>query len=169
MKIIKTNYLMLLLLALVFAAPGIFAYLYSLNPQWLTAGKTNKGRLLDPPVLFSKIAADKGKWNLVFWHPKPCEAACLQEVDRLARIRLALGRHLYEVDEWLVSQQTDKSLIQTLQERDIHSTSLVDDFPILSNKPAIFIANAEGYLVLAYETKVKSQDIYHDIKQLLSK
>ncbi|CDZ77513.1 hypothetical protein BN59_01796 [Legionella massiliensis] len=172
MKMTKRNYFILLVLALIFAAPGITAYLYYLNPQWLTAATTNKGTLLTPPVLFSEIAQGKPKWRLVYWYPENCEAACLQEADKLARVRLALGRHLYEVDEWLVlaeqNQQVQGAIASSLKETDIHVLSLAKALPILDEKPKVFIANPKGYLVLAYGDDAKPQDIFHDIKQLLN-
>jgi hypothetical protein len=173
----KRNYLILLLLALIFAAPGITAYTSYLHPQWFLVNTTNKGELLNPPLLFADIADSKPNWRLIYWYPDNCQAACLQEVDRLARIRLALGRHLYEVDEWLVvakeSQQIEKTMEKTLHEHDIHmmriSSARVKSLPVFGNKPKIFIANSNGYLVLAYKENTKPQDIYQDLKQLLKK
>ena len=40
--------------------------------------------------------------------------------------------------------------------------------PILQNHLEIFIANPEDYLVLAYQSTVKPDDIFYDIKQLLN-
>lgn len=173
---IKRNYFILLLLALLFAAPGLTAYLYYLHPQWLGATTTNKGELLTPPVLLTKVLSEKSKWRLIFWNPNNCEVACLQDLDRLARVRLALGRRLYEVEQWLVSaegdQQMSMALTNTLQGQDIHVLRLSKndraDLPVLKDEPEIFIANPDGYLVLAYPASAKPEDIYHDIKQLLN-
>ncbi|MBA3537720.1 MAG: hypothetical protein H0T84_14110 [Tatlockia sp.] len=177
MKMTKRNYLILFLLALIFAAPGLTAYLSYRHPQWFLVNTTNKGELLNPPLLFSVIAQSKPKWRLIYWYPNACEAACLRQVDKLARIRLALGRHLYEVDEWLIlakeSQQADETMEKTLREQDIHimpiSSAIVASIPVFTKKPQIFIANSEGYLVLAYKENAKPQDIYQDLKQLLKK
>jgi hypothetical protein len=174
MKMTKRNYFILILLALIFSAPGLSAYLYYRNPQWLNANTTNKGELLTPPVLLSGLAQTTPKWRFVFWYPKHCETACLQEVDKLARIRLALGRHLYEVDEWLVVADQDKQaapLVNSLKEKDIQvlplEKNLLEDLAVLGEKPRVFIANPKGYLILSYAENAKPQDIYHDIKQLL--
>lgn len=172
----RRNYLVLLLLALLFAAPGITAYLYYLNPQWLGANTTNKGKLLNPPLLLSNVVDGRGKWRFVLWYPRNCDAKCLQKVDKLARVRLALGRYLYEVDQWLLlnedSQQMESMALKTLQEQEVHVSRLSKDsltnLPILASNPKIFIANPKGYLVLAYVENAKPGDIYHDIKRLLS-
>lgn len=172
----KRNFLILILLALVFAAPGLTALLYYQNPQWLSAATTNKGELLTPPVLLPNIAQNKPKWRFVYWHPDRCEKTCLQEVDKLARVRLALGRHLYEVDELLLladqPQEIGQHFVNSLEEKDIGVLSLpldlVKNLAVLGDKPKIFIASPQGYLVLAYGKETSPQDIYHDIKQLLN-
>ena len=175
MKMTKSNSVVLLILALIFAAPGISAYLYYRNPQWVAANTTNKGSLLTPPPFVEAIKDEKSRLHLVFWYPDRCETACLQELDRLARIRLALGRRLYEVGAWLVlpasNQPVDQSLTALLQDQAIHLLQLPEpiraNLPLLNAKPRLFIANSKGYLVLTYEAKANSEDIFHDLKQLL--
>ncbi|KTD31879.1 MULTISPECIES: hypothetical protein [Legionella] len=172
----KRNYLILLVLALLFAAPGLTAYLYYRNPQWLIVNTTNKGTLLNPPVLLSPMEDGKKKWRFVLWYPKNCDVDCLQKTDQLARIRLALGRHLYEVDQWLLlnedCQPMQTAAAQALREQDIHVSRLskksLEHLPILTDTPKVFIANPQGYLVLTYVENAKPGDIYHDIKRLLS-
>lgn len=177
MKMTKGNYLILFVLALIFSLPGLTAYISYLHPQWFLTNTINKGELLKPSPLFAEIAEGKPKWRLVYWYPEQCKEACLQQVDKLARVRLALGRHLYEVDEWLVvsqeNQQDDEAISKILQEQDIHLLQLsharLARLPVLSDKPKTFIANAKGSLILAYQEQAKPEDIYQDLKQLLKK
>lgn len=172
---VRRNYLVLLLLALLFAAPGIAAYLFYLHPQWLGAATTNKGHLLNPPELLPVVNA-KQKWRLILWNQGDCEAACLAQVDKLARIRLALGRRLYEVEQWLIlateAQQLPDSLKKALTEQDIQVQRLSAEerknSRSLEGKSQVFIANPSGYLVLAYALTSKPGDIFHDLKHLLS-
>jgi len=160
---------------MLFAAPGLTAYLYYRNPQWLSANTTNKGQLLNPPVLLSEVEDGKQKWRFVLWYPQHCETQCLQEADKLARVRLALGRHLYEVDQWLLlhedSLAMENTATQMLREHDIHvahiSENSLKNLSILADKPQVFIASPKGDLVLAYEENTNPKDIYHDIKRLL--
>lgn len=176
MKMTKRNSLILLLLALLFAAPGLTAYLYYLHPQWLSARSTNKGQLLNPPVFLAKSGGGKAKWSLILWNPDNCATSCLQQLDKLARVRLALGRRLYEVENYLVlvegSQQSPIALTHSLHEQDIRvlrlSKSASTHLSILNDKPQIFIANPQGYLVLTYTVTTQPGDIYHDLKQLLN-
>lgn len=171
----KRNYVVLLLLALVFMAPGLTAYLYYKHPQWLGTATTNKGELLQPPVLLTAINSNE-KWRLLLWNPDDCGVTCLNQLDKLARIRLALGRRLYGVEQWLVltdgSKALPKSLITSLREQDIHIVHLSKEQrqSLASLKPEarVFIANPNSYLVLSYAPTANSQDIFHDLKQLLS-
>ena len=175
MKIVRYNYVVLLLLALLFAAPGLSAYVLYTHPSWLGEATTNKGVLLSPPVLLAHSDAP-GKWQLVLWSPMACEQGCIEQLDKMARIRLALGRHLYEVAPRLLlgvnAPPLSLKLVNALREQDIKilklSTSEREHMPILQNHLEIFIANPEDYLVLAYQSTVKPDDIFYDIKQLLN-
>lgn len=179
MKTAKRKYMVLLILALFFAAPGISAYVFYHHPQWLGSGKTNKGTLLNPPVLLTQLASQfskpEAKWALVLWSPRACEKNCIKQLDKLARIRLALGRHLYEVESILLlgadAPDLSEALVKVMKEQDIRVLKLreqVVDAPLLQQHLGIFIANHDDYLVLAYQPKAKSKDIYHDIRQLLN-
>ena len=176
MNIEKRSYLILILLALVFVAPGLSAYFFYTHPNWLGSTTTNKGVLLDPPVLLAPLGKPGPKWRLVLWSPAPCDATCITQLDKLARIRLALGRRLYDVKVQLVlghqAPQVSKDLLKTLQDRDIDELKLSDDeqasMPVLQSHLAIFISNPDHYLVLAYQPTVEPGDIFNDIKQLLN-
>ena len=211
MKIVRHNHFILFLLAFLFAAPGISAYFLYFHPDWLGDATTNKGQLLNPPVLFTDldkrnsckqfdhphdsstpVCAEKRienqrlssrmiklpispKWQMLLWSPNACEQSCKVELDKLARIRLALGRHLYEVEPKLLlgpdASQLSEKLVNVLHDQGIHirklSVSERARMTILREKLAIFIVDPDDYLVLSYEASVKPEDIFHDIKQLL--
>lgn len=116
------------------------------------------------------------KWGLILWNPGACDRTCRQELERLAKIRLALGRRLYQVEEVLVLGQDSNALTQQwtkgLQENDIALKLLPDSVrfkhKLLFDAPKIFIGDPEGYLILSYEIDAKSADIFHDIGLLLN-
>ncbi len=175
MKKQVTKYYILLLLAIMFAAPGIAAYLFYQHPTWLSATKVNKGTLLNPPVELSSLNS-QSKWQIIFWNPKSCERACLKQLDLLARVRLALGRKLYSVDQRLILGDNN-SLIpdevrKVLQERDFHLLQLTTEdrekLEDLSPEAKIFIANPDNFLVMSYQSGVNPDDVYKDIKLLLN-
>lgn len=176
MKRIRTNYFILLLLGLIFAAPGIAAFFFYMHPAWLVSTRTNKGKLLNPPVMLAH-SQKPSKWQLILWDPNGCEQSCIAELDKLGRIRLALGRHLYKVQTQLLldaeAPQLSESLVQALQDQDIKmiriSKEKREGMPVLHNHMQIFIANPENYLVLVYLPTVKPNDIFHDLKKLVTK
>lgn len=175
MKQPKPPALIFILLAILFCLPGIAAYWVFLHPEWLTAAKTNKGKLLDPPYQLSNMD-DRNKWHLYYWYPGQCDEKCLSNLDRLARVRLALGRKLYEVDlQWLRannSDPVDAKLRSELAQQDIQLKVLSskDSEYLLanSNNNWVYIANPDDFLILKYTNIEQSMDIYKDLKHLLS-
>lgn len=175
MKKHTSKYYVLLLLAIMFAAPGIAAYFFYQHPSWLGASRVNKGTLLTSPVALNSFD-ETAKWRIVLYSPGQCKKDCLEQLNLLARVRLALGRKLYQVDEWLLLDDQSPSLAEEirplLKEQDIHVATLsAEEMAKLSALPAksrIFIANPEHYLILSYKTGANPDDIYKDLKLLLS-
>lgn len=175
MKKQLTKYYVLLLLIIVFAAPGVAAYLFFTHPTWLGSARTNKGVLLSHPVELSSIAG-KSKWRLLFWTPSSCEQECLQQIDTLARVRLALGRKLYQVEQQLMMGVEVPEHIAAIQPElkakdfQISTLSAADKKQLeqLASKPKIYIMNPDNFLVLSYNAGTKPGDIYKDLKTLLN-
>ncbi|CEG58070.1 hypothetical protein [Legionella fallonii] len=175
MKKQVTKYYTLLLLAIMFAAPGVAAYLFYQHPTWLSSTKVNKGTLLTPPVELGSLNA-QAKWQIIFWSPGSCEQDCLTQLNVLARVRLALGRKLYLVDQKLILGDNSASITdkmkKVLREQDFHLTELSKDdrakLEDLSAESKIFIANPDNFLVMSYRSGVNPDDVYKDIKLLLN-
>ena len=174
MKKKLSRYYVLGLLALMFAAPGIAALIFYQHPSWLGASKVNKGTLLNPPIVWNALNSKEAKWRIVFWNPQACDELCLKRVNMLARVRLALGRKLYQVEQSLVLSSDAIPLSDTvkaiLKEQDFHVMYLSQQLakPLNATEPQIFIANPENYLILAYKPQVNPEDIYKDLKLLLN-
>lgn len=164
MKNFIARYYVLLILIIIFAIPGVSALYFYKNPALLGAASTNKGQLLKPAIpvqAFNQL----DKWHLVYWQPTICDANCEQVLEKLAKIRLALGRKLYYVDLNLLESVPHASGLDAfLQKADIKSFSQTIAF----QKPAIFIANPEGQLILSYTPETLPKDIFHDLKLLVS-
>jgi hypothetical protein len=174
MKKQLNRYYTLLLLALIFAAPGITAYFFYQHPSWLGSSRTNKGSLLNPPIRMDSFPGT-AKWRVVFLNTGVCEQECLHQLETLARVRLALGRKLYQVDEWLLLDGQSSSTVTNyealLQDHDIHTTKLsTHDRPLLKSlaHAKIFIVNPDNYLILSYQVGVNPDDVYKDLKLLLN-
>ncbi|RUR08362.1 hypothetical protein [Legionella sp. km772] len=173
MKKSISKYYTLLALICLFAAPGIAAYLFYSHPTWLGSARTNKGNLLSQPIELASIAK-KDKWRIMLWVPNTCDSSCLKQLDMLARVRLALGRKLYLVDQLLV---VDKNSISALMEKEltardfmVQELSATDKQQLapFGNEARIFIMDPERYLVLSYQSDVKPDDVYKDLKLLLT-
>ncbi|MFT4058675.1 MAG: hypothetical protein QM652_03905 [Legionella sp.] len=175
MKKQSSKYYILLLLIVMFATPGIAAYVFYQHPNWLGAKKINKGTLLTPPVAIN-IFTGKATWRVVFWAPTACEASCMQQLETLARMRLALGRKLYQVDQWLIIANKTKAIAPEIQivlkELDFHVAPLAsidtNVQEILSSEPKVFLVDPNNYLILSYKAPVNPNDIYKDLKLLLN-
>lgn len=173
MKTTCRHKIILLLLVVLFAAPGLSAYFLYFHPQWLSATTTNKGTLLNPPVLLPELKK-KAKWQLILWSPIRCDQDCMQQFETLARIRLALGRRLYHVDLTLLqSAQAESSAIPVFDDPGVSAVRLSPSESMrvaaMYPQPQLFITNPDNYLVLAYPVTAAANDLYHDIKLLLAK
>lgn len=168
------KYVTLLALLGIFFAPGVAAYLVFQHPEWISSSKINKGALLSPALALN-IGNKNNKWQLAFWSPEPCEVECLKSMDKLARIRLALGRKLYSLDQWLFLGGHASPLPETTQslfnENDIHyrvlSAKETHKLEGIDPKYRLFIVSPDQYLVLAYPKDVNPEDVYNDLKILL--
>ncbi|CAM2749624.1 Uncharacterised protein [Legionella steigerwaltii] len=170
-----SKYYILLLLVVIFATPGVAAYVFFQHPSWLGSARVNKGTLLNPPVQLGALEG-KSKWSIIFWSPKTCDQACVKQLDVLARIRLALGRKLYQVDQWLLISDKAPPLSQEQQSflKDIDfkvaklsATELVAKGTLFS-KSKVFVADPGNYLILSYAPQANPEDVYKDLKLLLN-
>lgn len=105
------NWIPLLAMVVVFAAPVLAAWFFYFNPQYLPSTRSNRGELIQPVIPLSDAMglreADGGtldlnrfkdKWTLVSLSAAPCEAACREQRVVLRQIRLALGETRFSVE-----------------------------------------------------------------------
>jgi len=167
MKNFIVRYYVLLILIVIFAIPGVTALYFYQNPALLGQMGTNKGQLLQPPYLIEALK-QSDKWHLLYSHSGVCEANCAQTLEKLAKIRLALGRKLYHVELNLLENEAHivSDLDVFLQKADIKKVT--NNLPDSLKNPAIFIANPTGNLILSYTPETLPKDIFHDLKLLVS-
>jgi hypothetical protein len=173
----------IIFLIILFLLPGVTALFFYKHQDWLSSPRTNKGELLSPAIKFTTymespqikipskgIAFDRNpKWKLILWEPGRCNESCIKILDKLARIRLALGRRLYQVDVNVLSLSGSVSDEENkqFQKKDIHFLQALDSAQ-LSKSAKIYLMDSQGYLILAYPTDFKAGDIYKDLKHLLT-
>lgn len=167
--------IILIALCVLFAAPSLLAFVFYQHPTWLGFSKTNRGVLVNPPGLLKSMNKSK-QWRLLLWSPVGCDSLCMKHLDELARVRLALGRRLYHVDNYLLlgvqSSELSSANTKVLQDLDTHvlilSAGEKDDAGILGQAPTIYIVSPDNYAILRYTLDNQPDDIFHDIKQLVT-
>jgi hypothetical protein len=177
MNVFKQSKRVLIALFLVFAAPGVLALLFYMHPTWLGELPTNKGAFVTPSVRFPGLDDAGDTWRIVVWCPAGCNTACLNRVDDLARVRLALGRRLYQVSLWLVqdkdSPMCTREVENILKAQDVHtrafSTHMRLNVPILQDESSVFLVDPKQHAVLQYQGARVPKDVFQDLKRLLNR
>lgn len=158
------DYLILFLLAGLFLIPGPVAYWCYLHPEVFGTQLTNKGELLRPAFqipLFERM--DKKLWRIVLIQPKHCDSSCIDDLQRLAKVRLAFGRRAYQLQVILATQES------------VEAQALLDDVGIAVLQPIpvelqtlkVTLVNPEGFAVLSYDNAARADALFHDLKKLL--
>lgn len=183
MKIQSPNTVVLCVLAILFLAPGLAAIYFYQHPERLNWHTTNKGALLKPPMRIASLLKSRAharkeepQWHLLLWTETGCDEACMEPLKQLRRVRIALGRHFYEVDEAVMtgpfSHPMPSSLLEFMHQHALDVVHLprneASRVLAYADDMRIFIANQAGFLVLSYAATVDPDDVYHDLKQLLT-
>jgi len=161
----------LILLTLLFLTPGVLAWLTFKHPEWLQEKSKNQGAFVSPPILLPALG-EKSKWALMLWEPEKCAKMCKMTMEKLAKIRLALGRRLYEVELQLVQNPAASTLSSAFQarlrEQDVKWTTLSAPNLLLSKPRTIYIADREHRLILVYPADAPPEAIFQDLSHLLT-
>lgn len=117
----------LLITAAVFIMPVVVAYVLLKTGWYGSAGTSNRGLLINPPISFDelqltdaghqKIPADdfRRKWWIMYVMPSHCEAACRNSLYLMRQTHQALGPDKPRVAELIVvSGDLDAELAQWL-------------------------------------------------------
>lgn len=158
-------------LTILFAAPGILAYFFYTHSYLLPEHTTNHGQFIQPPLLLTEKSENK-KWRIIYWQKDEREANYYAMLDKLARIRIFLGRKFYQTElVFLTTIKFTQQMIDVFKEQDIIvSNNLTNnDIELLGSSPMIFLQNSTGYLILQYPILMREKDLLQDIKHLLGK
>lgn len=181
--------LQLLLLAAIFAAPVIGAYLVYLNPEWQPSGKINRGQLVSPartlPVLQlvneqgepRDNKALQGKWSLVLLTGANCAIECQKKLFELRQIRILQNQHIGRVQRvlWAPDAQTLTAVRSTLsqQQPELYADLVLlagagaHEFFAPADPLAVYIVDPLGNWLMSYPGGSNYQDILKDLKKLL--
>ena len=171
----KNKNLTLLLLAVLFLIPVLVAHQLSRHPEWIQGiNPTNYGTFVDKPMVWHHKGDEKRPWQLVLWQNNPCDKQCLQQLDELARIRLAMGRKVYLMNIWLFCPEDVKlsaDEIQRFQQQDIHvayasSKEQVQWNHVFATHPIVLVS-PEHKTLMMYDFNPNPKKMYHDFQLLM--
>jgi cytochrome oxidase Cu insertion factor (SCO1/SenC/PrrC family) len=175
-----------LMLAIVFGGPLALAVLaYVAGTDWLRSMAGPLGELVDPPVALAPqaLVTPKGdatrpdwfrhRWTLLYVRGSACESQCLDEIHRLASVRLALGRDQQRVQlAYLLADPVPPleghPMLIVGRLNGAGGPELVD---LLGSERVrdgrIFIVDPQGRLVTTYPLPAEQKAIHSDLKRLL--
>ena len=113
-RIRQRNMRQLWLLIALFALPPIAAWLFYFNPQWLPEGRTNHGRLIDPPRAMEAFSLQtpagqvfdwqqlQDQWSMVVVAEGRCDDQCIEQLIKVRQIRRAMGANRQRIERLLI-------------------------------------------------------------------
>jgi cytochrome oxidase Cu insertion factor (SCO1/SenC/PrrC family) len=178
-----------LLLAVLFFAPVVAAYLYYFAfPDWQPAAKTHHGVLVDParplPALQLRDAAGqpldegalKGKWTLLYLGGTECGASCAEKNFQMRQIRILLNqnrdraRRVYAAPDAAglaaARQSLDAALHTDLVFLDAGRSGL-REFLGPAAADAVYLIDPLGNWLMTYPPESDYKGILKDLKKLL--
>jgi cytochrome oxidase Cu insertion factor (SCO1/SenC/PrrC family) len=187
------NLTTLWILIAITSLPLIAAWLFFLNPQWLPSGRTHHGVLIDPPKSVKSLplkTEDQLKfdwqtvedmWVLVVLSERSCDAACLETLIKVRRIRKATAANRQRIARALIIQPDVDGKIEIPSLNGLEGTHLLiadagqkstvkSLFPLAEFEDSIpiFMIDPRGDLMMRYDThQVTSKQILKDLERLL--
>lgn len=176
MTSLRRNKGILALLAFMFALPGIAAYLIYTHTDWLRSNTTNQGVFVQSSFQLPQSEGIERKWHIVLWSPQTCGHDCKELLNRMAKVRLALGRRFFDVElDILLGPDADDKMadldgyLTGKQDKVIKLTN--DEWqkrPGLVSDTGAFIVNPDGFFLLYYANLKEPHAMFRDLKHLLS-
>jgi len=178
---VKHNALIPWLVALAVFGPFGVAMLLYYTPwgrDWLPQLPGQRELLASPVALPAEWRHDDAgrgpRWLLIYARMSPCEQTCVAALDRLSRVRQALGRDQERVEGALwyagngASPPQDPELaVERLDERpgDAIAAALGQD-KIGSGR--VYLADPRGSVILSYPPDIEQKELLRDLKRLLT-
>jgi cytochrome oxidase Cu insertion factor (SCO1/SenC/PrrC family) len=176
-----------------FALPMIAAWVFFLNPQWLPAGRTNNGELIDPPrsVQSLQLRTPEGEhfdwqslqdlWAMTLVSEGGCDAACIEVLIKLRQIRRATAEKRQRIARLLILMPDKAGRLDLPNLDGLEGTQLLladntqrarieSIFPLQLSEQAIpiFLIDPKSDLMMKHDTtKVNSKEILRDLEKLL--
>ena len=192
---LRRSRMVFLLLVAMFAAPlALSWYLFNFTQVGRGSGNASHGQLVVPPrplpgaPLYNitdrqEAGVLRVKWSLLYLLSGPCERACVDALDQMRQLRLAMGRHGDRVQRVLVvygrfPPDMPAMAPQAYPGQSVMAGSAVDgddpgrsfrlfdgDAPLRSGR--MYLVDPMGNLMLAWPAGTDPGGIIADLRQLL--
>ncbi|RUO81151.1 hypothetical protein CWI84_03300 [Idiomarina tyrosinivorans] len=152
----------------IFILPAVLAWFF-LNQHWYAA-KTNKGKLLDPPVTLAtaEAASLPEGWRVVYLQPEQCTTACQNTWYTLHQLDVALGKESDRLTPVVVSRSDTHALAEQFSNvTALNNTALASRLGDIANMPLVVIDPLNN-VILSYPIHADKQAMILEGKNLLS-
>lgn len=168
------------LLILIFIGPLVLAALAYYGPwDFARRGGAEHGDLLSPPVALPSPSpgtstADwlRRRWSLIYVSEAACEAVCIDRLNHLNQVRLALGEDMRRAQVVMLFAGTAPALPDgaevMLARVDTTEAAPLRARLIEVGLDRVYIADPLGRLVLSYPPSVDRTGLLEDLERLLS-
>jgi hypothetical protein len=177
---VRHNSLVPWLVGLVVFGPFGLALLVYYSPwsrDWLPQLPGERELLVTPvrlPVEWLPGEAGPPPWLLIYARMTPCEQQCAQELDRLSRVRLALGsdrervqRALWYAGEAPPPRDDPELLVRRLDDGPGRRVAAALG-PERIDGGRVYVADPRGSVILSYPVGVGQKELLRDLKRLLA-
>lgn len=181
----RANRKALLLTLSIFVLPVLVAYVLLKTGWYTSAGTSNRGLLIDPPIAFDELQLFttsgeplpteqlRKKWWIVYVLPEQCEAACKNSLFQMRQVHQALGPDFERVGELIVSTRTTDADTETWLQQEFSGAlraqanaarfdqSLSVAFPpsaIASDSGHLYLVDTMGALFMHYPGYADEQE-----------
>ncbi len=181
---------MLLLIALLFAAPVLLGWAVYATRGWWNLETVNYGELIRPARPLQDQALRRlgggalrldhlrGKWTLVYLGPSSCPTNCRDSLYKMRQVRLALGEDSLRVQRlFVLTDRGDPGALPPLLAQHPGLTvataegpalhELVGEFSPRGLDDAVYLVDPLGNLMMRYPQGFQPRGMLRDLQRLL--
>jgi len=191
--VIKRNRFFGIVIILIVVVPMIAAYLIHQAGWTLSSGTTNKGELLQPPLLVQELktvdsgdyfdqlydATENKKWRFLIPVSSSCDDICQKNLYTSRQVHIRLAEKAYRVERMLLALGSLPVDLLNELEKDHPNTRLITSksehlsqwlTPTENDESSqnyFYLVDQEGFAMMRYSHINTGQDVLDDIKKLL--
>ena len=172
------------LLVIIFGLPFCSAWYLYFHAERNMFGTTNHGELITKPFPLERLNIQQYSGALVhnkqhvwriFFEAPSCDKICLKVLDKLLRVRVALGKDKLRTQAWLATEQKinqdERHKIEDPHGLDT-KTFIIDSNhhprkQIVECKQELLLIDPNGNVMMRYPIATSAKSIHSDLKKLL--